>query len=303
MATRLHGYTATRLHGYMATRLHGCTAARLHGCTATRLHGCTAARLHGYTASGSWELPEYLQKNTCMYLGRSPITLHYYQLSVEKMKSFIIFLALAAALSCVVGQIIDYPDLRYLKAYTSTDPHATPAHEFLDSCPDLGVLGLDNVIKRVCVTGYWILYSEISYDNEANYIRGVNYCYTLSTSASISSLRYAGSPYGMDDVYFNLYESSFFEGNEFKGNTNTETVVELDMKVSSLIVSGQSPWTFFTGLKFTGQSACVHPEYQATDNGISMHYNYVLSVRKICRCPRKLCAVYLKTSVAVWTVA
>ncbi|XP_018010994.1 uncharacterized protein LOC108668316 [Hyalella azteca] len=197
------------------------------------------------------------------------------------MKSFMHFLALAAAVSCVVGQIIDYPDLRYLKAYTSTDPHATPAHEFLDSCPDLGVLGLDNVIKRVCLTGHWLLYSSISYAGNGTRYRGINTCYNLSTSTSISSLRYAGSPYGIDDVYFNLYNTSDYGGNEFKGNTNTETVVALDMEVSSLIISGQSPWTFFTGLKFTGQSACVHPIYSYSNNGISMHYYYELSITNL----------------------
>ncbi|XP_018014053.1 uncharacterized protein LOC108671084 [Hyalella azteca] len=177
----------------------------------------------------------------------------------------------------------DYPDLRHLKAYTSTEPHATPAGPQVHR-PGQSVCvypfsnSTDNGISMhygygsSLLKGSWILYPSVAYAGTSYQYHGVNSCYNLTTSASINSLRYAGSPYGMDDVYFNLYNTTYFGGNEFTGNTNTETVVELDMEVSSLIVSGQSPWTFFTGLKFTGESVCVYPSYNSTDNGISIHY-------------------------------
>jgi hypothetical protein len=59
-------------------------------------------------------------------------------------------------------------------------------------------------------------------------------------------VRYAGSPYGLNDDYYNLYEGTGFRGKEFRGNTNAANLGELDMAVSSLVVTGQAAWTFFT---------------------------------------------------------
>ncbi|XP_018013029.1 uncharacterized protein LOC108670089 [Hyalella azteca] len=186
--------------------------------------------------------------------------------------------ALVAAISCFTALAIDIPDLRYLKAYINDDPDG-PYHEFLDYSPDLSVQGMDNSIRRVCLTGQWLLHGEHYYSGYEAFYRSVNGCYNLSSSASISSLRYAGSPYGLDDVYYNLYEGINWGGNEFKGNTNAPTVANLDMNVSSLSISGQSPWTFFTGLQYAGEAVCVYP-YLLTNNGVDLHYREIAYVRK-----------------------
>ncbi|XP_018009065.1 uncharacterized protein LOC108666657 [Hyalella azteca] len=185
--------------------------------------------------------------------------------------------ALVAAISCFTALAIDIPDLRYLKAYTDYDPDG-PYHEFLDYSPDLSVQGLDDfTIKRICLTGQWIMCSERYYSGFSINYGGVNHCYNLSSSYPISSLRYAGSPYGLDDVYYNLYEGENRTGNEFKGNTNVPTVANLDMKVSSFSISGQTPWTFFTGLQYAGEAVCVYPIYM-TNGGIYLHLGGVLRI-------------------------
>ncbi|XP_018009066.1 uncharacterized protein LOC108666659 [Hyalella azteca] len=180
--------------------------------------------------------------------------------------------ALVAAISCFTALAIDIPDLRYLKAYINDDPDG-PYHEFLDYSPDLSVQGLDDLsIKRICLTGQWLLYDEHYYNGIDTFIIGLNDCYNLSSSDSISSLRYTGSPYGLNDVYYNLYEGENYGGNEFKGNTNTPTVANLDMNVSSLTINGQSPWTFFTGLQYAGEAVCVYPYGPVSNNGIYLNF-------------------------------
>ncbi|XP_018028087.1 uncharacterized protein LOC108683296 [Hyalella azteca] len=185
--------------------------------------------------------------------------------------------ALVAAISCFTAQAIDIPDLRYLKAYTDYDPDG-PYHEFLDYSPDLSVQGLDGYIKRVCVTGQWLMYYERYYSVLRSIYNGINQCFNTSSSYPVSSLRYAGSPYGLDDVYYNLYEGEEWTGNEFKGNTNAPTVANLDMNVSSLSISGQSPWTFFTGLQYAGVAVCVYPDYTINDDGIYLHHNRISKI-------------------------
>ncbi|KAF2348302.1 hypothetical protein FHG87_020943, partial [Trinorchestia longiramus] len=64
--------------------------------------------------------------------------------------------------------------------------------------------------------------------------------------AQASSLRYAGSPYGLDDNYYNLYEGEYFQGTELRGNVDKTDLGDLDQKVSSLIITGQSEWTIYT---------------------------------------------------------
>ncbi|XP_018015238.1 uncharacterized protein LOC108672123 [Hyalella azteca] len=188
--------------------------------------------------------------------------------------------ALVAAISCLTALAIDIPDLRYLKAHNDYDPDG-PYHEFLDYSPDLSVQGMDNSIRRVCLAGQWLLYDEHYYSGFKAFFSDVNQCHNLSSSYSISSLRYAGSPYGLDDVYYNLYEGDLWTGNEFKGNTNTPNVANLDMKVSSLSISGQSPWTFFTGLQYAGEAVCVYPTYVTNNGGILLHHNSIPTITNL----------------------
>ncbi|XP_018026859.1 uncharacterized protein LOC108682240 [Hyalella azteca] len=190
--------------------------------------------------------------------------------------------ALVAAISCFTALAIDIPDLRYLRAYTDYDPDG-PYHEFLDYSPDLSVQGMDNSIVRICLTGLWLMYSERYYNGTSAAYDGINDCHNISSSLSmqVSSLRYPGSPYGMDDVYYTLYEGELWTGNEFKGNTNVPTVANLDMNVSSVSISGQSPWTFFTGLQYAGEAVCLYPVNIVNDNSIYLHHGGIARLAQL----------------------
>ncbi|XP_018020611.1 uncharacterized protein LOC108676981 [Hyalella azteca] len=187
------------------------------------------------------------------------------------MRAFVcICLAFVVLISCFLAQAIEGPFLsRYLDAYTDYDP-AGSYYEFLDYSPDLSVQGMDDSIRRVCLTGLWMLYVTPNYHKlAANLQFGIDWCNNLteeiSYPATASSLRYAGSPYALDDDYYNLYEGISYAGDEFRGDTDASSLLDLDLRVSSLIVSGPSPWTFFTGLNFTGEALCIYPnEYDAS---------------------------------------
>jgi hypothetical protein len=47
-------------------------------------------------------------------------------------------------------------------------------------------------------------------------------------------------------VYYNLYDGWAYSGDEFRSNTDAETVGHMDMRTTSIIIQGQSPWTFYT---------------------------------------------------------
>ncbi|XP_018022631.1 uncharacterized protein LOC108678686 isoform X2 [Hyalella azteca] len=203
---------------------------------------------------------------------------------VNKMGAYVhLFLSFLAVISNYNAQAFDIPDRRYLKAYISDDPDG-PYHEFLDYSPDLRDQGLDNSIKRVCLTGFWLLYSDYNYSEESSERLGpvhVNGCEALPPSLSTSSLRYAGSPYHLDDSYYNLYEGIKYRGQEFRGNTNADSLLEFDLRMSSVIICGQSPWTFFTGLQFTGEAVCLYPTHINTGNNISLHWNFAQNMSQL----------------------
>ncbi|XP_047737659.1 uncharacterized protein LOC108669499 isoform X2 [Hyalella azteca] len=143
---------------------------------------------------------------------------------------------------------------------------------------------MDNTIESACETGNWILYDTPNYgsnDTEFSYrFTEVSWCGNIATSFRnmASSLRYAGSPNGLNDNYYNLYEGTHFRGREFRGNTNASDVGDLDMAVSSLVVTGQSSWTFYTGLHYTGANVCVYAFIHFTHDGIDLDTAYYINM-------------------------
>ncbi|XP_018027748.1 uncharacterized protein LOC108682985 [Hyalella azteca] len=186
-----------------------------------------------------------------------------------------IFVALASVISYGVTLSFDQPDLRYIKLYYDNKPDS-PFKEFLDYSSNTSVQGVDNTIQRACYSGVWLLYNHYDYDynveRDVYYLYGLDRCFNFSSPQSVLSLRYAGSPSAMNDVYFTLYEGDIFSGKEYKSNANSPSLGDLDMKVSSLVVNGQSPWTFFTGLQFTGEAVCVYPVVISGSNNIYLHH-------------------------------
>ncbi|KAF2349336.1 hypothetical protein FHG87_019908 [Trinorchestia longiramus] len=126
------------------------------------------------------------------------------------------------------------------------------------------------------------MYDDTDYDGELSCVhKEINRCRNLLDSCGdmASSLRYAGSPYGLNDNYYNLYDSEDFIGAEFRGNTDVDFFPNLDASISSLIITGQSGWTFYTGVGQTEGAVCVYPTQQESDaDGIFFNYGHYASV-------------------------
>ncbi|XP_047737657.1 uncharacterized protein LOC108669497 [Hyalella azteca] len=174
-------------------------------------------------------------------------------------------------------------DFRYLTGYAG--PNQTGAHyQFTEYMPDLSMVQMDNTIESSCGFGFWVIYDAVNYDQLNNDTRcttaplggcgnWASWCQNLG-----SSLRYAGSPYGLNDDYYSLYEGTNFRGKEFRGNTNAADLDDLDMAVSSLIVTGQSGWTFYTDVNFTGSNVCVFANVHASNGDIHLDYAMITHV-------------------------
>ncbi|XP_018017204.1 uncharacterized protein LOC108673837 [Hyalella azteca] len=169
-------------------------------------------------------------------------------------------------------------DFRYLTTYADLSSTGV-SNQFTEYAPDLGeVLLLDNTIESVCATGFWTLYDAINYGandtGDVCHFRAIKTCDDLSSSCRnvISSLRYSGSPYGINNDYYNLYEGINQRGMEFGGETDAPHLGDLDLEVSSLVVSGQSAWTFYTGQGYTGASVCVYTDTHLSSSGIHLDY-------------------------------
>ncbi|XP_018020069.1 uncharacterized protein LOC108676499 [Hyalella azteca] len=183
-------------------------------------------------------------------------------------------IAILAASLCKVMARLD--DTRYITAYTGLN--STGAHyHFTGYVPDLSEMQMNDSISSACGTGIWILYDGMNYSsNPTGYFcstPAVSKCWNYKDVCQKgSSLRYAGSPYGLNDDYYNLYEDNDFHGKEFKGNTNAADLGDLDQAVSSLIVIGQSAWTFYSGQDFTGVSVCVYTNATVTNADIELDF-------------------------------
>ncbi|XP_018013013.1 uncharacterized protein LOC108670071 isoform X3 [Hyalella azteca] len=166
-------------------------------------------------------------------------------------------------------------DFRYLTGYAGLGLSGIH-HQFTEYTPDLSTVQMDNTIESACGTGFWLFYDATNYamDSISCSWHLVNHCGNWSTYCQnmVSSLRYAGSPHGLNNNYYNLYEGTSFRGEEFRGDEDAAQLGDLDLAVSSLIVTGQAAWTFYTGLDFTGATVCVYADETTTNSGIDLDF-------------------------------
>ncbi|KAF2357853.1 hypothetical protein FHG87_011393, partial [Trinorchestia longiramus] len=79
-----------------------------------------------------------------------------------------------------------------------------------------------------------------------------------------------------------MYEYTSFRGNEFRGNANVDYLGDLDAAASSLIIIGQSAWTFYSDIEQTGAAVCVYPSTQLVgEDGTFMNYAYYCRLSEI----------------------
>ncbi|XP_063869790.1 gamma-crystallin S-like [Scylla paramamosain] len=171
-------------------------------------------------------------------------------------------------------------------------------YEFNEDVPYLSSYNFDNTISSIQVNGVWILYNEPEYNTYQTSI--VHWAWGLDkkenlhgTDNQISSLRYAGSQSKSNEAGYNLYAGEMFTKKDLYGTSDIPDLSQFHQEVKSVIIIGQSSWTFCEQANYSGRCVCMaakqHDSNSLTrlDVGfyqrMSDYYMYnVTSVRKGC---------------------
>ncbi|CAL4105042.1 unnamed protein product [Meganyctiphanes norvegica] len=154
--------------------------------------------------------------------------------------------------------------------------------DFNSSIPDLGVYGFENTIRSICLTGIWIYYENIDFNKipgQVFWMPGFKSCTNLPRNfqnSKFSSVRFAGSPTNINSDSWTLYDGASFTRNSLYGTQDSGDLGELDLKVSSVILTGTSPWSFYSGKGWNGRGACVFPtQYYTLENGERFNFRLI----------------------------
>nr|XP_053631619.1 uncharacterized protein LOC128687988 isoform X2 [Cherax quadricarinatus] len=172
---------------------------------------------------------------------------------------------------------------------------------FTDYIPDLLTYNFDNQISSVTVTGIWIFYERANFaaGTSVYWVHGFNYFTNFDGGYdnAFSSLRYGGSTSCLNCDTWTVYLDLYFSGSEYYGTTDTASLGSLQKEVSSILLTGISPWTFYNGPSYTGSSVCLYPSTDQDTDGagsvlniglypdvtsVGIYDNSIQSVRKGC---------------------
>jgi len=159
----------------------------------------------------------------------------------------------------------------FTRCYDRSDG-GDPYVDLIDYQPDLSTIYFDNRVSSACQTGLWFYYSETDYNNRAGgyvyWMHGIEYCGVFPSTFDnmASSIRFGGSPYLLNEDSFTLYAGESFTGDEFWSYKNEPDLTYIANRGSSLVITGQSAWTFYSELNYCGHSVCVYP---STDHDVS----------------------------------
>ncbi|XP_064089172.1 uncharacterized protein LOC135203368 [Macrobrachium nipponense] len=173
-------------------------------------------------------------------------------------------LVLAVLITAAKPSNIPGPNGLYTKVFRKTYNLGTSS-ELYTYTPDLSTKGIDDDIESVHQTGLWIYYENKDYNKEfqgkIHYVHGIGYSTDFPTKFRnmASSARFTGHRVVLNADTWNIYEGHYFTGRELFGTNDTATLGELDLQVSSIVVTGTSAWTVYTGQSFTGEGVCVYP--------------------------------------------
>ncbi|KAK7081124.1 hypothetical protein SK128_027950 [Halocaridina rubra] len=134
-----------------------------------------------------------------------------------------------------------------------------------DYIPDLSLTGIDNDIESVSQTGLWLYYENVDFNAIAGrmyFVHGIEIDVNFPSEYSniVSSIRYVGDASNPNSDSWTLYEGQYFTGDEYFGVADSASLAYLDNEASSLVLTGLSPWTFYSGQSWTGSSLCVYPD-------------------------------------------
>ncbi|XP_063866145.1 uncharacterized protein LOC135103602 isoform X2 [Scylla paramamosain] len=166
--------------------------------------------------------------------------------------------------------------------------------------PELGLGKFDNQIQSVFQSGMWLYYESINYNDvipgRVFYVIGTFTAVTFPFQYRnvVSSVRPIG---GENNEYGDMlisYQGEGFTGAQHSWQYNDPFMLEEIGRISSIIVTGMSPWTVYSGEYYTGNSLCVYPDiypanYHTQPYILGMYINItmlglpnIISARKGC---------------------
>merc|ERR1711970_221468 len=143
-------------------------------------------------------------------------------------------------------------------------------------------VGWDNMVQSVCGLGVWLLYENKGYNHDHHHGHGHSWsehfiapeykCHNLPSTHhhEMSSTRYVGTGY-LDDETVTLYHSWSWEGGEAMFLKSEDDLSDMNDEVSSFIITGASPWTFYEDPYYGGIAICVEPHHVGNDKYVGVY--------------------------------
>ncbi|CAL4085299.1 unnamed protein product [Meganyctiphanes norvegica] len=131
---------------------------------------------------------------------------------------------------------------------------------------DLADIGFNDLTQSVCGQGVWMLYVNINYNHSrfhqwTNIFSSGTYdCNDLPVTqqGQASSVRYAGTG-DLHDETLSVYHSHKYSGGEEMFIREEPFFGDYNNQGSSIIVTGESPWTLYSGPGYHGDGICITP--------------------------------------------
>ncbi|CAL4232451.1 unnamed protein product [Meganyctiphanes norvegica] len=188
------------------------------------------------------------------------------------------------------------PPNHYLELYTGTGQGGASA-TVVDYNHDLSSIGFDDLTESICGKGVWIYYENTNYNNTHHhgwtqvFASGSYSCEDIPETRrnQISSVRYAGTG-DLYDETLTIYHSHNYGGGEVMFIREEPYLGDYNNEGSSLIITGESPWTVYSHPGFTGDAICLQPHSIGGDysmgswnvDDIGMPNNEISSIQKGC---------------------
>merc|ERR1712212_438432 len=157
------------------------------------------------------------------------------------------------------------PEKNFLELYTlvGNEGATTTVTEYMH---DLSDIGFDNLLQSVCGQGAWIMYEHKNYNHSDwrawsdVHASGAKACNDLPVTRhnKVSSIRYAGTG-DLADETLTVYHSHAYSGGEIMFIREEPFFGDYNNEGSSIIVTGESAWTLYSGPGYHRVGICVQP--------------------------------------------
>jgi len=177
-----------------------------------------------------------------------------------KAMNFCVRLTFLLALSQgILGQFA--PKAVIYTGLNQTGNNKTISNQYI---PDFSIFNLDDRGMSACITGQWMFYVNVDYNEGTPTLLehhfGEELCFNLQIrTAGLSSVRFAGPALDYTEDSLTLYKEVSFQGEEEYFVAEDPEIERLLGTHKSIIITGKSSWTVFDGTDFGGNSVCITP--------------------------------------------